>query len=128
MSYFRYIDPTYYYDNEAVAFTTSSTTYVTADSNVTIVIPAGKYMFDYTIRAHVDSINRLGYMRVLIDGVEIDQWQKESKDIDDRIPFCGTNKSVDLTAGQHTVVLEVKADAPADISVDEFRFTLKKWG
>ena len=128
MSYSRFIDPTYYYDNPTLGFSTPSETYVVADSNITIPLEEGNYLFDYTAKCGSDKVTKAVSFRILIDGNQVDEWIKESKDGEDRMPLTGTSKLQNLAAGTHTVMIEAKGNMPAEAIVDSFRFTLKRWG
>lgn len=128
MSFIKYIDGVYYYDNPALNFSSGSNTYVVADSvNTPPIEEDGKYMLDYTMKVGGSQTNRNHYVRILVNAVEVDEWIKESKDVADSLPFTGVSKPLDFLTGVQNITIEARADSPADVFIDSFRFSLKKW-
>ena len=128
MSFIKYIDGVYYYDNPVLNFSSGSNTYVVADSvNTPPIEEDGKYMLDYTMKVGGSQTNRKHYVRILVNAVKIDEWIKESKDVADRLPFTGVSKPLDFLTGVQNITIEARVDNPADVFIDSFRFSLKKW-
>lgn len=73
----------------------------------TFEIVGGRYSLDYMVKYNVPSATKLISTRLVIDGVPLDQIDKESADNDDTIVVTIIDEHVFVGPAQHTIALEM---------------------
>ena len=127
MSYFNFIDGSYYYDNPVLNFSSASQIYINVVTVSPDLLEDGKYMLDYTIKAGASKINKSYSVRILVNGILIDEWTQRSAVTPERISLTGVSKPLDLLSGVNNIELEAKTENPSDVLINTFRVSLKKW-
>lgn len=114
------------YNDSALDFSTTSTTYVTADSNVTGVMPKGVYKLGYTMKLGATSVENTYTISVLIDGVEINEWVDIASHADVRKPLSANEMIVSFSGNDsHTLSIKLKVTGTNTVTLYSYNYSLE---